>query len=92
MCPLNRGKCKYSNKSKEEKENWQSLFFNALERLAFLANKKYLPKDLASFYKDAFIDYYDKIFKIHAPKEQIENPKKFEEIKKLYNFLKKSNP
>jgi len=81
----------YKNKNKKEKEEWDSLFFNNLEYLAFLVNNKYINWHLFLFFKDAFILWYDQILtKIHP--EWIKNPKKYEEIKKLYNRLKARRP
>jgi LPS O-antigen subunit length determinant protein (WzzB/FepE family) len=77
----------YANKTPEEIKNWLSLFLNTLEFKAFLINNNYLKKEFIDFYRDAFIAYYKNIFLKYVPDKDQKDQNKYQEIKKLYNFL-----
>jgi cytochrome b561 len=75
---------------KEEKEAWNSLFFNSLEFFSFLINHKLLARDKTlTFFEDSITLWYEKIFVTQVPKEKQENPEKYTELKKLYKELAK---
>lgn len=79
---------KYADKEKD-KTQWDSMFFNSIEELAFLTNEGYLddPK-IVNFFKPAIINWYEDIFKKLHTEEEIENSDCFPEMKKLYKRLK----
>lgn len=80
---------KYESKSESEKKKWDSLFFNTLEWFAFLINENKLKdKKLVGFFSPAIITWYDDVFHAHAGKETLDDPKQYEELKKLYRKLR----
>lgn len=77
----------YDSKSEAQKAKWDSLFLNAVERLCFLINKNYIDDpEMEKFYESAVIKWYEGI--LLKRKELSEDPKEFEEMKKLYKELK----
>jgi len=77
---------------KKDKTQWDSMFFNSIEELAFLANEGYLddPK-IVNFFKPAIINWYEAIFQKFHTKEEIESPDSYPEMKKLYRKLKEGH-
>lgn len=79
----------YNQKADNDKETWDFRFFNQLEWFSFLVNhKKIKDAELVSFFSDSIIEWYEKIFLVHMDKEIIDDPKQFEEFKKLYTKFK----
>ncbi|MDH5431377.1 MAG: hypothetical protein OEW78_05790 [Nitrosopumilus sp.] len=75
---------RYTGNPKKE-EHWRTLFFQQLEWFAFLVNeKKIKDKKSIDFFKPAFIDWCKYLFLEFADEDQITNPTRFEELKKLY--------
>ncbi len=73
----------------QEERNWCSGFFNTLEYMSFLVNEGIIPqKRFARFYRSAIINWYDTVFQEKATADQIKNPQRFPELKKLYKRLK----
>jgi hypothetical protein len=75
--------------AKREQEVWNSLFFNTLEYFCFLINQKLLPEKPLAFFQDAIIQWYENIFLRVMPKEKLESPKKYPELKALYRRCQK---
>lgn len=69
--------------------DWDSRLFNTLEWLAFLINEKEVSrKKLIKFFKDSIVRWYEELFLNHMSKEVINDPKQYDELKKLYKKLK----
>lgn len=69
-------------------ERWCHDFFNTVEYMAFLLNRKMiLREEMHDFYKDAVI-YWHKTFEENASRKDLDNPDCFPEFKKLYRTLK----
>ncbi|MDH3619196.1 MAG: hypothetical protein OEM89_10825 [Nitrosopumilus sp.] len=76
---------KYIDKSENEKKNWRQLFFQQLEWFAYLVNHKNIKdKELIKFFKKPFVRWSEDLFAVHADDDQLKNPERFEEFKKLY--------
>jgi len=71
-----------------KKQEWFSIFFNSLEFFAYSVNKNYISyKEFKEFFGNAVIRWYEKIFLEYCPDDE-KNPKKYKELKSLYNKLK----
>lgn len=79
----------YAQMTSDKLMNWLSIFFNALECLAFLIRREHIRGDFLEFYKKSFITSYEDIFLKHASKQDREDPENFKEMKALFNDLKK---
>lgn len=80
---------KYKNADKKTQKEWDSLFFNSIERLSFLVNKGFIKdKKIIKFFEDAVIMWYEELFKKHYDKAKIEDSKVFPEFKELYHNIK----
>ena len=67
------------------------LIFNTLEWLSFLVNSRKIKDDeIIGFFKDAIIEWYEKIFleEYYITKEQVNDSNEYKEFKKLYKRLK----
>ena len=66
-------------------------FFNTIEYLAFLINNDFVgdPR-LESFFRRAFVFWYEELFKKHDSSAE-QDPNQYEEFKKLYRRLKANN-
>jgi hypothetical protein len=75
--------------SKADMEDWDSRFFNLLEWLSFLINERQIKgkKIIAHFYP-SIIQWYEQIFLTHATEHEKNDPKQYEELKRLYKRLK----
>lgn len=63
-------------------------FFNTLEWFSFLVNVNEVKVKLAKrFFKDSIIEWHDQLL----PDNDKRNPKKYRELKRLYNKLKKQS-
>ena len=81
---------RYQDAGKEKLSQWNSLFFNQLEWIAFLINtRKLTDASLIEFFKPAIKSWYENIFLRHFTKEVIENEQEFYELKKLYRIINK---
>lgn len=70
---------------------WRDQFFTSLEWLSFLINEKHIKDEkMIGFFKDALLDWNDKIFSKRSTEEEMKNKKYYPEFKKLVNKLKKS--
>jgi len=79
----------YKDKDEQTKREWDSLLFNSIEYFAFLVNKKYVKdKKMICFFKDAIINWYEKIFLGHYEFKDIDDISVFPEMKELYKKLK----
>jgi hypothetical protein len=75
----------------DKKKDWASLFFNTLEWFAFLVNEKKIKDEkIKDFFKDAIINWYEKIFldEDYIEEKQASNDNEYPEFKKLYKKLK----
>lgn len=69
-----------------ELDKWKSQFFNTLEFFAFIVNRKYLAdQKLVDFFREAFIGWYEKIFK--KSERFAKEPSAFPEMRYLYSKL-----
>lgn len=83
---------KYVDEPQDKKQYWRTLFFQQLEWFSFLVNNKKI-KDQKSidFFKKPFIMWCENLFAFYADQDQIVNPERFEELKKLYlTFTRKT--
>jgi hypothetical protein len=79
----------YKNKSEEDKRFWDCQFFNTIEFLAFVINRRLTrAHEIAEFFKGGVIHWYEDLFLRNFPKTDHVNPDKFPEFKKLYSKLK----
>lgn len=78
----------YRDAPKDKQRDWLSLFFNTLEFLSLLVNRRLVTKLTLAFFQDAIRDWYEGIFDKHASEEQKSDPSCFPEIKKLYRRIK----
>jgi len=79
----------YKGKDKETMKEWDSLLFNSIEQFAFLVNEKFIKdKKIAGFFDDAVVRWYEQIFLKHYSEEEVNNPKNYQEFKKLYHSVK----
>jgi hypothetical protein len=78
---------KGTRSKKLKAKKWDSQFFNRLELLCFLINQHLFSEKFAKFYYPAIKDYYQGIFLQYANKDDIENPKTYEEFKKCYKKI-----
>ncbi len=77
-----------ANDKSERLAGWDSRFFNTLEWFSFLVNKgEVRDKNLKVFFKDAVINWYERLFLSHMP-TAVNNPKEYPELKKLYEKMK----
>lgn len=68
---------------------WCQDFFNTLEYMAFLLNRKLiLKKEMQDFYADAVIHWH-KTFSESASRQALDDPDFFREFKKLHRELKR---
>ena len=80
---------KYKNADQKTKREWDSLLFNSIEQFAFLVNEKFIKdKKIAGFFDDAVVRWYEQIFLKHYSEEEVNNPKNYQEFKKLYHSVK----
>jgi len=79
----------YAQLSQDKQRDWLSIFFNALECIAFLIRREHIRGDFMEFYKKSFITSYEDIFLRHASERDKEDPENFKEMKAFYNDLKK---
>lgn len=77
----------YARMEQDDKKNWLSIFYNALECLAFLIRKNHIKGDFLDFYRKSFIESYEDIFMKHASDGIKADPEAFKEMKSLYNEL-----
>jgi hypothetical protein len=73
--------------------DWGSSFFNTLEWLSFLVNRsKIKDEETIKFFKPGVIDWYDSLFldsnNRYVTKEEVEDSKQYEQLKKFYRNLK----
>jgi len=73
--------------------DWGSSFFNTLEWLSFLVNRsKIKDEETIKFFKPSVIDWYDTFFldsnNRYVTKEEVEDSKQYEQLKKFYQNLK----
>ena len=79
----------YKGKDKETMKEWDSLLFNSIEQFAFLVNEKFIKdKKIAGFFDDAVVRWCEQIFLKHYSEEEENNPKNYQEFKKLYHSIK----
>lgn len=79
----------YKNADIKTKREWDSLLFNSIEQFAFLVNEKFIKnKKIAGFFDDAVVMWYEQIFLKHYSEEEVNNPKNYQEFKKLYHSIK----
>lgn len=78
----------YASLSVDKQKDWLSIFFNALECVAFLIRRGHIRGDFMDFYKNSFITSYEDIFLSHASQPEKENAEIFKEMKALYKELK----
>lgn len=77
----------YADKSDAEKQHWDALFFNTLEYLAFLINRRIVRRGrLLDFYRDA-LPTWRGMFERLASDEVKRLPYKYPEFKKLCRKL-----
>jgi hypothetical protein len=70
-------------------EEWDSSFFNTLEWFSFLVNSNMLKqKKFIDFFRFSIIEWYEKIFLVHAGVSDVDNDKIYPEFKKLYKKMK----
>lgn len=74
----------YAQLSDDKQRDWLSIFFNALECIAFLIRRGHIRGDFTDFYKDSFITSYKDIFLKHASESDREDTEIFKEMKALY--------
>jgi len=74
----------------EQKQAWNSLFFNTLEFFSFLINRKMVSDErISEFFKDSVKAWYEQLFwKNSSPKER-DDPGIYPELKELYKKLRK---
>lgn len=77
----------YAKMEADKQKDWLSIFYNALECLAFLTRREHIRDDFLDFYKKSFITSYEDIFSKHASNKDKSNPETFKEMKALYNEL-----
>jgi len=76
-------------KDKEERKQWDDLFFNSLERFSFLVNQGFIrDKRLVGFFEDAIVNWYEELFMQPENKEEFTDPKTYPEFKHLYLAIK----
>lgn len=81
----------YEDKSEKNVKSWDYQFFNQLEWFSFLINEKKLKdKKLINYFKPAIIGWYDNMFIDNFDKTVVDDPKQFEEFKKLYKKFKEN--
>jgi hypothetical protein len=81
----------YQSIYEDKYKDWASLFFNTLEWFSFLVNSRKIKDDkIIGFFKDAIIEWYEKIFleEYYITKEQVNDSNEYKEFKKLYKRLK----
>lgn len=79
----------YKNADQKTKREWDSLLFNSIEQFAFLVNEKFIKnKKIAGFFDDAVVMWYEQIYLKHYSEEEVNNPKNYQEFKKLYHSIK----
>ncbi len=78
----------YAHLPDEKQRDWLSIFYNALECLAFLIRRKHISDDFLDFYKKSFITSYEDIFMKHPSEPDKTDPEAFKEMKALYKELK----
>jgi hypothetical protein len=70
-------------------KTWEVEFFNNLEWVCFMINKKKLrEKKLVLFFKDAIIGWYNDIFLKYASEQEISDSRQYTELKKFYDDWK----
>lgn len=77
----------YSGLSADQQRNWLSIFFNALECMAFLIRKGHIQGNFLDFYRNSFITAYEEIFLRHASQSEKDDLEIFKEMKALYGEL-----
>lgn len=77
----------YAKMEEDKQKDWLSIFYNALECLAFLTRRKHIRGEFLDFYKKSFITSYEDIFSKHASETDKTDPEAFKEMKALYNEL-----
>jgi hypothetical protein len=70
-------------------EEWFMLFFNRVERLAFLINHKFIRhEELVTYFKYPIIKWYEGVFTKHASSAVVNSDKAFPSFKDLYRRFK----
>ncbi len=81
----------YEDNPEKNVQSWDYQFFNQLEWFSFLINENKLKdKKLIDFFKPAIIGWYEDMFVKHFNKSDVDDPKQFEEFKKLYKKFKEN--
>jgi hypothetical protein len=72
-----------------DKSLWDQRYFNSLDWLCLLINKKEIREGfLKEHFAPSIIYDYENIFLSHASDQDIKNPNKYAQFKKLYKELK----
>lgn len=77
----------YAKMEADKQKDWLSIFYNALECLAFLIRRKHIRGDFLDFYRKSFTTSYEDIFSKHASETDKTDPESFKEMKALYKEL-----
>lgn len=81
---------KYKIQDEEAKQEWDAIHFNSIEFFSFLVNENYIKdKKLISFFEDAIVDWYEKLYVKSFTKKVRNNPNHFKEFNKLYKKILK---
>ncbi|MFC1787531.1 hypothetical protein ACFLY8_05850 [Halobacteriota archaeon] len=79
----------YINKDPMTKMCGVYALFNSIEKLAFFVNEKFIKNEnIASYFKDSIVIWYKEVYLKQFSQEEIDDPKNFEEFKKLYQSIK----
>ena len=78
----------YAKADQKKIKEWDSLFFNSVERFSFLANERFINNRISRFFDEAIIKWYEEIFMQHFSKREREDRKIYPEFKRLYIKLK----
>ena len=71
----------------DEKKGWDDIALNTIEYWSMLVNdKKIVTKKYAEFFDDLVITYHEQNLKKYH-QDQFQDPKEFEELKKLYKHI-----
>jgi hypothetical protein len=77
----------YSHLPPEKHRDWLSMFYNALECMAFLIRQEQIKGRFLEFYRKTFISSYEDIFWKHASGSDKTDGETFKEMKALYKEL-----
>ena len=64
------------------------LSWKQLEKDCYALGKIIKDKKIAGFFDDAVVRWYEQIFLKHYSEEEVNNPKNYQEFKKLYHSVK----